>query len=85
VAWAVWTIKPTLNRNDEGPGFLPGLFLGVPSMNAIVHHFEIWLPTPQISFVGCALRACGVPFAAALPARVPTKLLKSCHNNEAAN
>ena len=25
-AWAVWTIKPTLNRNDEGPGFLPGLF-----------------------------------------------------------
>ena len=27
VAWAAWTIKPTLNRNDEGPGFLPGLFL----------------------------------------------------------
>jgi len=26
-----------------------------------------------------------VPFAAALPARVPTKLLKSCYNNEAAN
>ena len=21
VAWAVWTINPTLNRNDEGPGF----------------------------------------------------------------
>jgi hypothetical protein len=26
-AWAAWTIKPTLNRNDEGPGFIPGLFL----------------------------------------------------------
>ena len=26
VAWAVWTIKPTLNRNDEGPGFLSGPF-----------------------------------------------------------
>jgi hypothetical protein len=25
-AWAAWTIKPTLDRNDEGPGFLPGLF-----------------------------------------------------------
>ena len=25
VAWAAWTIKPTFNRNDEGPGFLPGL------------------------------------------------------------
>jgi hypothetical protein len=24
-AWAVWTIKPTLNRYDEGPGFLPDL------------------------------------------------------------
>jgi len=22
-----WTIKPILNRNDEGPGFIPGLFL----------------------------------------------------------
>ena len=34
VAWAVWTIKPTLNRNDEGPGFLSGpFFLVVPSMN----------------------------------------------------
>src|SRR5207253_3274591 len=22
--WAVWTIKPTLNRNGESPGFLPG-------------------------------------------------------------
>jgi hypothetical protein len=29
-AWTAWTIKPTLNRNDEGPGFIPGLFL-VPS------------------------------------------------------
>jgi hypothetical protein len=26
VAWAAWTIKPVLNRNDEGPGFIPGLF-----------------------------------------------------------
>jgi hypothetical protein len=26
-AWAAWTIKPTLNRNDEGPAFIPGLFL----------------------------------------------------------
>jgi hypothetical protein len=26
-AWAAWIIKPTLNRNDEGLGFLPGLFL----------------------------------------------------------
>jgi hypothetical protein len=29
VAWAVWaaawTIKPTVNRHDEGPGFVPGL------------------------------------------------------------
>jgi hypothetical protein len=25
-AWAAWIIKPTLNRNDEGLGFLPGLF-----------------------------------------------------------
>jgi hypothetical protein len=25
VAWAVWTIKPTLNRNDEGPEEIPGL------------------------------------------------------------
>ena len=23
--WAVWTIKPTLSPNDEGPGFLSGL------------------------------------------------------------
>jgi hypothetical protein len=23
---AAWIIKPTLNRNDEGLGFLPGLF-----------------------------------------------------------
>ena len=27
VAWAVWTIKPTLNRNDEGPGFFRAFFL----------------------------------------------------------
>ena len=26
VAWAAWTIKPTLNGNDEGPGVNPGLF-----------------------------------------------------------
>ena len=26
VAWAAWTIKPTLNRNDEGPESIPGLF-----------------------------------------------------------
>jgi hypothetical protein len=26
VAWAAWTIKSTLNRNDEGPGFIRGLF-----------------------------------------------------------
>jgi hypothetical protein len=32
VAWAVWTINPTLNRNAEGPGEIPGLFLGAPSM-----------------------------------------------------
>ena len=24
VAWAAWTIKSTLNRNDEGPGLFPG-------------------------------------------------------------
>jgi hypothetical protein len=28
-AWAAWTIKPTLNRNDEGPGLIPGLFCPV--------------------------------------------------------
>jgi hypothetical protein len=27
VAWAVWTINPTLNRNDEGPGFFRASFL----------------------------------------------------------
>jgi hypothetical protein len=28
VAWAVWTIDPTLNRNDEGPGgFFRAIFL----------------------------------------------------------
>jgi hypothetical protein len=27
VEWVVWIIKPTLNRNDEGPELLPGLFL----------------------------------------------------------
>jgi hypothetical protein len=32
VAWAAWTIKPTLNRNEGGPGFIPGFFL-VPSNN----------------------------------------------------
>jgi hypothetical protein len=26
VVWAEWTIKLTLNRNDEGPGIPPGLF-----------------------------------------------------------
>ena len=26
VAWAVWTINPTLNRNDEGPGDSSGPF-----------------------------------------------------------
>jgi len=26
VAWAAWTIKPTLNRNDEGPEEIPGFF-----------------------------------------------------------
>jgi hypothetical protein len=26
VAWAVWTTKLCFNRNDEGPGFLRGLF-----------------------------------------------------------
>ena len=27
VVWAVWTTKPTLNRNDKGPGILPSFFL----------------------------------------------------------
>jgi hypothetical protein len=27
VAWAAWTIKLILNRNDEGPGFIPGPLL----------------------------------------------------------
>ena len=27
VAWAVWTIKPTLNPNDEGPDFFRAFFL----------------------------------------------------------
>src|SRR5271169_4895236 len=27
VAWAAWTIKPTPNQNDEGPGFIPGPLL----------------------------------------------------------
>jgi hypothetical protein len=27
VVWAAWIIRPNLNRNDEGPGFLPGLLL----------------------------------------------------------
>jgi hypothetical protein len=25
-AWAVWTINPTLNRNDEGPEFFRAFF-----------------------------------------------------------
>ena len=25
--WAVWTIKPTLNPNDEGPDFFRAFFL----------------------------------------------------------
>ena len=46
VAWAVWTINPTLNRNDEGPGgFLRAIFL---------------VPQPrQIKALKRALELCG--------------------------
>jgi hypothetical protein len=32
--WGAWTINLTLNRSDEGPGFLPGLFLVPQSVGA---------------------------------------------------
>jgi len=41
VAWAVWTINPTLNRNDEGPGFFRASFL-VPQPRQIRVFNALW-------------------------------------------
>ena len=46
VAWAAWTIKPALNRNDEGPGFLPGLF----SCPEATQNAPKWSPNPKRAF-----------------------------------
>jgi hypothetical protein len=46
-------------------------------LHALFRMRRYGLPTPQLPVVGRALRACGVPFAAALLACVPAQLLGS--------
>ena len=45
--WAVWTIKLILNKNDEGPGSLPGLFFR--NRCASLHHATS-LRRPEVDF-----------------------------------
>ena len=55
VAWAAWTIKPTLNRNDEGPEEIPGLFS---CAEATADYLSRHLPANSLLY-GSGCRAAG--------------------------
>ena len=57
--WGVWIIKPTFNRSDEGPGFLPGLFSCVAVTWGGWHQVAAAHTTVLLSFEGTSFLLAG--------------------------